>query len=762
MKRISIIFLFILVIAQLNINPVISQKIVPSHEVEIKLNSKTSFKVEYQSDNLFTDIVTSDKNKTWSNSKEELKYYELPETEQYTRGYEYEIVLKEKPLSNQFTFNIDSDNLAFYYQPALTEEIFPKDYTVNETHVLDENGTLSIHRPINVVGSYAVYDSIRDSKVMHIYRPNIIDAGLNEIWGNMSIKDGVLTITISQAYLDKAIYPVIIDPTFGYTTIGGSTDDNPWGNVKVAWRYKNRVGDGNVTNISVYGRAVTTNGSMRAGIYIANEVYPYIPTTLKGSSSEILVNTTLQWYHFPIDAYVYNNTEYYLTIHRKAGFSNFRNYYDAGIHNQAIQDADTYADGLSDPFDALGDFDWNYTRKGTIYANVTANPLLINTTITVNNYLGQFMDNFTSLGNVSVIKDVVRNSTYNAMELNYSSGIPSIEDLTTWTETDVEGDIVVTSSTAIVTSERRDSDALIYKNYGVGYFNDFILNFTYVMIGNEAGDASNVVAYLPIAVGNGTTRDELYANESIVIEMGQNGATDNRLRYVLRQRKAGAWTIDIKDTTYYAPATHYITLFRSGTNVTLNVYSDSARTTLLEHLSSNSGDLGGYQYGLAGLGYSSLGDPADHGTYNISDIDIGGVVSGYVSNGYFTTTNYMNDTYANGTALVLMTNATIPTDTGITVEFSNDNSTWTNTSTLTDGFRSHDLRILNYSVIYFRYNLTTSNIALTPRLYQSRLITTSGIDPVGGGGIFGINSATILMLILLLILGIGLYVGVKK
>ena len=35
---------------------------------------------------------------------------------------------------------------------------------------------------------------------------------------------GRMTVTVPQNFLDKAVYPVIIDPTFGYATIGNSED----------------------------------------------------------------------------------------------------------------------------------------------------------------------------------------------------------------------------------------------------------------------------------------------------------------------------------------------------------------------------------------------------------------------------------------------------------------------------------------------------------------------------------------------------------
>ena len=103
--------------------------------------------------------------------------------------------------------------------------------------------------------------------------------------------------------------------------------------------------------------------------------------------------------------------------------------------------------------------------------------------------------------------------------------------------------------------------------------------------------------------------------------------------------------------------------------------------------------------------------------------------TGGYSSGYFTTVNYLSDNSANGSALVQMTNTSMPENTAITVEFSDDNSSWTlnDWQPIFGGFESIDLRDLNYSsAFYIRYNLSTSDAGVTPRIYQSRLITTIG------------------------------------
>jgi len=144
-------------------------------------------------------------------------------------GLELEIILKKKPIINQVSFNIESQGLKFYYQPPLHPE---------HSTWIDTNGDGIANRlcPQNVVGSYAVYHATKTNlhrgkkdaekykagKAFHIYRPLATDSAGNQTWCNLHISEtkGKLTITIPQEFLDKAFYPVNIDPTFGYTTLG--------------------------------------------------------------------------------------------------------------------------------------------------------------------------------------------------------------------------------------------------------------------------------------------------------------------------------------------------------------------------------------------------------------------------------------------------------------------------------------------------------------------------------------------------------------
>jgi len=168
--------------------------------------------------------------------KHDARLYELED------GFEFDVVLKEKPKSNILEFTLETKEVDFFYQPEISDdealeliETIKKQNTKLKEKGKDERPIPTLLeakreiRPENVVGSYAVYHSSkRDNekykvgKVGHIYRPKIYDNEGNETWGSLKIEGKILTVEIPQEFLDKGIYPIVVDPTFGYTTAGSS------------------------------------------------------------------------------------------------------------------------------------------------------------------------------------------------------------------------------------------------------------------------------------------------------------------------------------------------------------------------------------------------------------------------------------------------------------------------------------------------------------------------------------------------------------
>jgi hypothetical protein len=59
------------------------------------------------------------------------------------------------------------------------------------------------------------------------YRPELIDAEGNRCWCSQLYTPGKLHLDFSdcEEWLQSAVFPVILDPTFGYTSIGGTAND---------------------------------------------------------------------------------------------------------------------------------------------------------------------------------------------------------------------------------------------------------------------------------------------------------------------------------------------------------------------------------------------------------------------------------------------------------------------------------------------------------------------------------------------------------
>jgi hypothetical protein len=235
---------------------------VPDNKKSVDLSAVTN-RVEWDSPELYALFY---KKGTEQVNKQDAQGRTRTFTINENGGLEFELVLKDIPVSNVISFPIESEGLKFYYQGLPTEQELAAGVT----------------RPDEIIGSYAVYhESKRGGKYMagkafHIYRPKIIAADGNWTWGQLKIEeiasspsaprndvtsviasevepsqarvilrsdsdegskdldsssldrlgtqnDRVLTITIDRDWLDNAAYPVIVDPTFGYDTQGASS-----------------------------------------------------------------------------------------------------------------------------------------------------------------------------------------------------------------------------------------------------------------------------------------------------------------------------------------------------------------------------------------------------------------------------------------------------------------------------------------------------------------------------------------------------------
>jgi len=335
------------------------------------------------------------------------------------------------------------------------------------------------------------------------------------------------------------------------------------------------------------------------------------------------------------------------------------------------------------------------------------------------------------------------------MELNYTGAdIPVYQNFSKYTEVDSAADLTVIERVVTWNTMQRDAISWVVYDFGADYFGNFTCDFTLDFSDIEAGDISNrhIMGLCSFSNTVGTFADNI-GGDMLIILPRQIGSTDNWYQYNIYQFTGGVLDFSIADTTNYDMTRHYCTLERSGTTITLRIYTDEARTVLIDTL-TDTGNNQKYRYFHVMTSYDSVEDGTDHSSGLVSDVSFEKVVGGYETEGYFLTEDYLN--YTTGQGLALLTNASIPVGTSIKVQFSNDNATWVDnegnvgSTPVLDGFYAIDLRDLNYTDSFKRYNLTTGDPSITPRLFQSRLITTEGqpVSKVNGACEFHIFNAS--------------------
>ena len=160
----------------------------------------------------------------WKGAKEEMHAYPLEKGEgMEDGGFIYELVLIEKPDTNRFCFLYDGvENLEFFKQLPLWQEqgLEAPIATCTDTDCdSDGDGEFDIHRPENVVNSYAIYHSTKANhrrgqtnyatgKFAHRYRPQATDANGIQTWGDTEYSNGEMCDIIPQDWLNNAAYPV--------------------------------------------------------------------------------------------------------------------------------------------------------------------------------------------------------------------------------------------------------------------------------------------------------------------------------------------------------------------------------------------------------------------------------------------------------------------------------------------------------------------------------------------------------------------------
>ena len=150
-----------------------------------------------------------------------------------------------------------------------------------------------------------------------------------------------------------------------------------------------------------------------------------------------------------------------------------------------------------------------------------------------------------------------------------------IEDFTTYTEVDPNGRLTVTAVKATAVNADRDEDVYLYKDKGVDYFD--ALDEEFELLISSASLSSSVAG---MALGNVSTGWIDFAATGLVVFAFYSGAA----YFIYLRRGEPAEASDFY--TGAANTVYYCRLERTAGNdtVTLKIYSDFARTSLLDTL----------------------------------------------------------------------------------------------------------------------------------------------------------------------------------
>lgn len=325
-----------------------------------KWNGEVNLGVTYTGlpDNTAGGRVFLSKNVEWSDANQTMEAVPVDATPTEDGGMEINIILNSKPASNVFSFQLENwENLDFFYQPPLTDE------------EIKEGAT----RPDNVVGSYAVYyrdhanHKVGDinyatGKAYHIYRPQVTDAKGNATWAELSYDNaGTLVVTVPQSFLDSAVYPVTVDPTFGYTTQGASDTVLTSSSFDAKAAQKGTSILGSLVSVSAYLK-VSTAGS---GVSSNGEIYSdtgTVPNALLAFTADLGVSSTGYTLITSSLSFSFTGSSYWVAIEGA----------DDGIHHLRIASDAGGGTGAYSESDVSGGAWIADSNRYSVYATYTA------------------------------------------------------------------------------------------------------------------------------------------------------------------------------------------------------------------------------------------------------------------------------------------------------------------------------------------------------------------------------------------------------
>ena len=191
----------------------------------------------------------------------------------------------------------------------------------------------------------------------------------------------------------------------------------------------------------------------------------------------------------------------------------------------------------------------------------------------------------------------------------------ALEDLTTYTETDVVEDrLTVTSTKVDCVAGEYNENLAVFKDFSAGYFGDFVVRFKFTWVSYVSNASVNFFCMTNGLNFNTTEQDA--ADDGIALRMNQNGGV-----IMIIQHDYTNNTFDF--ATGYADTgfTRWFEIERSGTTLTTKIYTDAYSTledTLTDTVSAET-----YRYLAVFSGYLVGVPDGNTTTAFVEDYEIG-------------------------------------------------------------------------------------------------------------------------------------------
>jgi hypothetical protein len=154
------------------------------------------------------------------------------------------------------------------------------------------------------------------------------------------------------------------------------------------------------------------------------------------------------------------------------------------------------------------------------------------------------------------------------------------EDLMLYTEVDEDSDIIITNTRAAFDTMRQDANSYVYKDFGVDYFGDFEVKFEAEITQSNTVVPQVVLCAFSNTIGSKQTMVD--ATDGLIVSIDYNSSAGN-ITTAIKCLGENDWDTFVEGGS--TTPLRYYTFKRSGTVLTLDIYSDPNRLILVDAMS---------------------------------------------------------------------------------------------------------------------------------------------------------------------------------